>query len=171
MNYLPAFEMIKRKLPITASDGVVHVNVSYEDFLSIVKEFLRIVPVDEEWYCTTYPDIRDAIASGACASARAHFVDHGYFEGRLPYDMEVDEEWYLRVNEDVAARVRTGELRTAKEHFVSHGYIEGRRPMPATAEGRAAAPAVPSSRGEARRVDFQQRRMSLSGSVDASRQP
>ena len=41
-------------------------------------------------------------------SAQQHFVDDGYFEGRLPFPMRVDEKWYLQQNPDVADSVSHG---------------------------------------------------------------
>jgi hypothetical protein len=40
--------------------------------------------VDEVWYRETYPDVDEAIRIGRETSAKSHFVDQGYHEGRKP---------------------------------------------------------------------------------------
>lgn len=62
------------------------------------------------------------------ASARQHFLDDGYFEGRLPFPMPVDERWYLEHYPDVAESVRKGVVGSAEQHFAEDGYREGRLP-------------------------------------------
>jgi hypothetical protein len=87
------------------------------------------IDVDEAWYVRTYEDIGDAIRRGIIKSARQHFVDDGYFEGRLPFPMQVDEKWYLTENPDVAGSLRDGIVQSAQEHFEKDGYREGRLPF------------------------------------------
>jgi hypothetical protein len=55
-----------------------------EVLLSMLKKFLRVVVVDEEGYRQAYPDVAAAIESGTIMSAREHFIETGYFEGRNP---------------------------------------------------------------------------------------
>ena len=57
-----------------------------------------------------------------------HFVEDGYFEGRLPFPMKVDERWYMTQYPDVADSVRRGILQSAQAHFDEDGYREGRLP-------------------------------------------
>jgi hypothetical protein len=52
--------------------------------IELVQLFLRAVPVDEERYARVYPDVAEALADGSLPSAKAHFVEFGYFEGRSP---------------------------------------------------------------------------------------
>ena len=40
--------------------------------------------VDEAWYRQTYPDVDEAIRQGREVSAKSHFVEQGYHEGRKP---------------------------------------------------------------------------------------
>jgi hypothetical protein len=40
--------------------------------------------VDEEWYRKCYPDVDEAIRLGREVSAKSHFLDQGYHEGRKP---------------------------------------------------------------------------------------
>ncbi len=128
MNYLPPFNVLKSSVRLLSVKGQLKVDMSYDELLDLVKSFLRAVPIDETWYRTTYPDVDEAIRNGAYRSARQHFVDHGYFEGRRPYELEVDEAWYMKTYPDIQESVKTGEVESALDHFVRHGYEEGRRP-------------------------------------------
>ncbi|HEV2303092.1 MAG TPA: hypothetical protein VGR91_16110 [Stellaceae bacterium] len=128
----PSFGAIKAKLEIRAKEGSVVV-MSYEKLCALIRVFLDFVEVDEEWYKATYPDAARVIASGIFPSAKEHFIEHGYFEARLPHDVEVDEAWYYHAYPDVAATFERGGP-SAKEHFIEHGYREGRnRVRPASA--------------------------------------
>ena len=85
--------------------------------------------VDEKWYLQQYPDIAAAIATGKIKSAKDHFVNDGYFEGRLPSALQVDEKWYLQEYPDVAEGVQTGVVDSGQKHFTQIGYREGRLPF------------------------------------------
>ncbi|HVY16123.1 MAG TPA: hypothetical protein VHB27_12940 [Rhodopila sp.] len=129
MKYLPPFELIRRSIEISTIRGELHVNVTYENFIGLLRTMIRGIDVDEAWYLETYPDIGDAIRQGLVKSARQHFVDDGYFEGRLPFPMVVDEKWYLSQNPDVAESMSKGVVLSAQEHFDKDGYREGRLPF------------------------------------------
>ena len=49
-----------------------------------LRPLLAHVDVDEQAYIRAYPDVEAAIQANAYSSGRAHFVQHGYFEGRSP---------------------------------------------------------------------------------------
>jgi hypothetical protein len=99
----------------------------------LIRTLLIVVEVDEAFYLSRNPDVADGIRNGSIRSGREHFVDHGYFEGRLPYRIEVDEQWYRETHPDLAASLGDGEYATAQEHFDGPGYSEGRRPYPLNA--------------------------------------
>ena len=67
--------------------------------------------------------------NGLVQSARAHFVNDGYFEGRMPFPIHVDERYYLSQNKGVADYVRKGMLESGQQHFDENGYAEGRLPF------------------------------------------
>jgi hypothetical protein len=129
VKYLPPFELIRRSIEISTVRGELRVNVSYEDFVSILKTMIRGIEVDNAWYVQAYEDIGSAIKSGVVSSAQQHFVNDGYFEGRLPFPIVVDEHWYLTENPDVAESIRKGSVVSAQEHFDADGYREGRLPF------------------------------------------
>lgn len=128
MKYLPPFDLIRRLVEISTVRGELRVNVSYDDLINILRLLIAGIVVNEEWYLEEYPDIGQAVKDGLVKSARQHFIDDGYFEGRLPFPMNVDETWYLEQNPDVAESVRTGVVSSGQQHFSEDGYREGRLP-------------------------------------------
>jgi hypothetical protein len=129
VKYLPPFELIRRSIEISTVRGELRVNVSYEDFVGILRTMIQGIEVDETWYTRTYEDIGNAVKDGAIRSPKQHFVDDGYFEGRLPFPIPVDERWYLTENPDVAESIRKGAVDSAQDHFNKDGYREGRLPF------------------------------------------
>ncbi len=128
MKYLPPFDLIRRSVEISTVKGELRVSIAYDDFIGILRRMISGIEVNEEWYLKEYEDIAQAIRDGSVASAKQHFVDDGYFEGRLPFPMLVDERWYLRENPDVAESVRKGVVSSGDQHFAEDGYREGRLP-------------------------------------------
>ncbi len=130
MKYLPPFVVIKNEVTTLSVRGVLRVNMSYDAFLHVIKMFAAALDVDERWYLSHYDDIEKAVRSGQLSSGRKHFIDDGYFEGRLPFPIRVDEQWYLAQNPDVAEDVRKGAIASGQAHFDEFGYREGRLPFP-----------------------------------------
>jgi len=130
VSYVAPFESISKLLTVSQSPhGETIVAGSYDDLLSALRLLLTGIDVNEDWYLATNPDIAEAVAAGVTASAKSHFVEHGYFEGRLPFPIAVDERWYLLQNPDVADNVRKGVVESAQRHFELNGYREGRLPF------------------------------------------
>lgn len=128
MSYIPPFEILKQKVRVVGGNGKRRIDMKYSDFMELIKLMLRAVAVEEDWYRSRYPDVADAIKNGTYKSAKHHFVEEGYFEGRLPYEFGVDEEWYKSQYPDIGAGIKAGALGTPKEHFLAYGYNEGRLP-------------------------------------------
>jgi hypothetical protein len=130
VDYLPPFEELKSFVSFAAVKGELTVSATYAQFTNVVRTLLQGIDVDEAWYLEQYPDVADAIAKGIVASAKDHFLNDGYFEGRLPFLIKVDEAWYLEQNPGVADYIARGELQSAQQHFNDNGYREGRLPCP-----------------------------------------
>jgi hypothetical protein len=128
MTYVAPFAFLKRRYKINATADVDRVTLSYRDFQELLRSALRGIYVDEEWYLRQYPDVEEAIRSGTFKSAKHHFLQNGYFEGRRPGYCQVDEDWYLLTYPDVASAIDAELLMSATEHFHSSGYEEGRLP-------------------------------------------
>jgi hypothetical protein len=128
VKYLPPFDLIRRFVEISTVRGELRVNVSYDDFIKILRMMISGIEVDEEWYLNQYEDIARAVSDGSIASAKQHFMDDGYFEGRMPFAMPVHERWYLAQYPDVADSMRKGVVASGEQHFAEDGYREGRLP-------------------------------------------
>ena len=129
MRYLPPFDSIRRAVEISTVRGQLRVSMAYDEFVALIKSVIAGVEVDSRWYLDQNPDVADAIALGAVASATEHFAGDGYLEGRMPFPISVDERFYLEQNPDVAEGIRAGSVPSAQEHFERSGYREGRRPF------------------------------------------
>jgi hypothetical protein len=129
VKYLPPFDILKSLLTISSVKGELMVSCTYENLVQMLRQVIIGVEVDERWYLERYPDIADAIEQGKVQSARVHFVNDGYFEGRMPFPIHVDERYYLSQNKGVAEYVRKGMLESGQQHFDENGYAEGRLPF------------------------------------------
>jgi hypothetical protein len=129
MKYIPPFEILKSYVSTNADSGELMVTCTYEAFVGMIRRVLLGVDVDEAWYLSHYTDIADAIEKGLVTDARSHFINDGYFEGRMPFPIRVDEAYYLGRNAGVADFVRRGLLESGQQHFDENGYKEGRLPF------------------------------------------
>jgi hypothetical protein len=130
VKYVPPFDLIRRMVEVSTVRGELRVSLSYDDFVKILRMLISGLEVDEKWYLATHEDIAKAVTSGSVASAKQHFIDDGFFEGRLPFPIAVNERWYLAQYPDVAESVRKGVVGSAQQHFMEDGYREGRLPYP-----------------------------------------
>ena len=130
VRYIPPFSVIRKEATTATVRGKLRVNMPYESFLSVIRLILATVDVDERWYLGHYDDIATAVRNGVIASGRHHFIEDGYFEGRLPFPIHVNERWYLEQNPDVAKDVKAGRVASGQAHFDADGYREGRLPFP-----------------------------------------
>jgi hypothetical protein len=128
MPYIPPFETLRGKLQ-SVPGATGRVTLSYEDLLGVLKRVMAGVVLDEAWYLRENPDVERGIKSGILQSARQHFLDHGYFEGRMPFRITVDSVWYLTRYPDVADDLQNGRITSAQAHFDESGYREGRLPF------------------------------------------
>ena len=129
MRYIPPFDLLRRSVEISTVRGELRVSLSYDDFIKLIRLMMAGVEVDEAWYSQQYEDIGRAIRDGQVASARQHFIDDGYFEGRLPFPINVDTAWYQAQYPDVADSIRSGGVQSPQSHFDEDGYREGRLPF------------------------------------------
>jgi hypothetical protein len=127
--YLISYARLRELLGFAADDKQP-VALSADRLQQAVRMLLRAVYVDEDWYERQYPDVRDAIADGIFRSAKHHFIESGYFEGRRPARVVVDEKWYSQAYPDVSESVEFGEISSCQEHFDRYGEREGRLPTP-----------------------------------------
>ena len=129
MRYVPPFDLLRRSVEISTVRGELRVSLSYDDFIKMIRLMIAGIEVDEAWYRETYDDIGRAIQEGRIESAKRHFLDDGYFEGRLPFAVTVDEKFYEQTYPDVADSIRNGIVQSSQTHFDEDGYREGRLPF------------------------------------------
>jgi hypothetical protein len=129
MKYLPPFDVLKSYMTMETVNGELMVSCSYEHFVEMLRRMIAGISVDAGWYRSRYPDIAEAIDQGIVGSPQKHFVDDGYFEGRVPFEIKVDERYYLTANPGVSDFVRRGLLTGGQQHFDENGYQEGRLPF------------------------------------------
>ncbi len=129
MRYVPPFDLLRRSVEISTVRGELRVSLSYDDFIKMIRLMIAGIEVDEAWYRQTYDDIGRAIQEGRIESAKRHFLDDGYFEGRLPFAVNVDEKFYEQTYPDVADSIRNGIVQSSQTHFDEDGYREGRLPF------------------------------------------
>lgn len=127
---IPAYQSILAELINVREDaaGEPNLRVSIRFFKFLLQHALEGMAFDGEAYLAAYPDVREAVARGAFPDARAHFIGHGYFEGRVLGTLAVDEAWYLRTYPDIAAAIETGAFTSATDHYVQLGVFEWRHP-------------------------------------------
>jgi len=80
---LPPFQVLQKELrgmaaPYDASGKLLR------QLRPILEPVLARKPFDENWYLAAYPDVAKAVLADPSASSHAHFIRHGYFEGRAP---------------------------------------------------------------------------------------
>lgn len=121
--YARLFEQLQQN-----GENASSLSMTIGQFQACIRLILRGVEVDEEWYQRHYPDVKEAITAGVFRSAKHHFVESGYFEGRRPAPVVVDEEWYGRAYADVGEGIEFGEIQSCQDHFERYGEKEGRFP-------------------------------------------
>jgi hypothetical protein len=129
MAYDTYATLINKKL-LVPSQKTNYLAVDRNFFVETFAKLLSGIHVDERWYVSHSPDVGKAIERGEFASALDHYVKVGYYEHRMPYEIEVNEEWYLDNYPDIAAAVRQGVFPSGRAHFYQLGYREGRFPHP-----------------------------------------
>jgi hypothetical protein len=142
-------EYLKSVSARTPSTDVVEVpKPMFELMLRLLLEQMEF---DTEDYLRRNGDVAQAISRGRVGNARQHFINKGFFEGRVGGCPVVDENWYLSVNPDVASEISRGAIASARDHYVDAGAGEWRSPSKQTAETvnewrKLLAPPQPSRR-------------------------
>jgi hypothetical protein len=131
--------LLNKKL-VVPSQKTPYMAIDRNYFSTVLAPTLAGVYIDQEWYLAHSPDVADAITKGEFASAQDHYAKVGFYEHRMPYEIEVDETWYLENYPDIAAAVEKGVFPTGRAHFYQLGYREGRFPHPNFTLRAASAP-------------------------------
>ena len=114
------------KLVSFEEEGRVSVDEAF--FRALLGSMIETIEFDPTYYVTKYADIKKAIRDGVVESAHAHYVQSGYFEGRLPRRIPVNERWYVATYPDVGKALKAELFKNGQQHFEENGYREGRLP-------------------------------------------
>ncbi len=119
--------LINRKV-LVPSTRTQYIAVDKNYLVDLLKPVLRRIYVDEGWYLQNNPDVVQAIEASLVESAADHYVNFGFYEHRMPYEIIVDEGWYIAQYADVGEAVAKGMIASARDHFYAAGFKEGRIP-------------------------------------------
>jgi hypothetical protein len=133
LPYVPHIDLFLQALRINRErlDSRSKVAIDARLLKALLQVLAECAPFSQEFYLQNYADIAKAHAAGDLPDPKRHFVERGYFEGRVGAPTEVDEAWYLKRYRDVEQAARRGEVKSISEHFSHSGYAEGRSPSPA----------------------------------------
>ena len=125
---LPSFATLVNSKVLIPSTKTPYLAVEKHFLQKCLRPFVQEIRLDEAWYVRQNPDVAEGIRRRLVASAREHYVEHGFYENRMPYDIRVDEPWYLEQYPDVRAAVEREQYASAQAHFYAVGFGEGRLP-------------------------------------------
>ena len=133
--YLPHIDVLLQALRVSRDrlDSRSKIAVDPRLFMKMMRQVIAALPFDEAFYLTTYDDVATAHGNGEIGDLHSHFINAGFFEGRLGTDPSVDKDYYLRTYPDVRRAIGQGQIGSADEHFVQRGAAEGRSPNPESA--------------------------------------
>lgn len=130
VEYMPHIDLLLQALRVNRErlSSKSKVAIDAKLLRMLIQTAVEKLPFSEEFYAETYPDIGDAASSGQIPDLHRHFVEAGYFEGRLGSPPEVDEDFYTSIYKDVAVAIERGDIGSATEHYLRSGAAEGRVP-------------------------------------------
>jgi hypothetical protein len=135
-DYFPHVDLLLQSMRIDRNrlNGRGKVAIDAPVLRRLLQQAVAHLPFSAEFYADTYPDIAAASAAGQIADLHRHFVETGYFEGRLGAPPPLDDAFYLATYADVAEAVADGQVSSPADHYRRSGAAEGRAPSPALAE-------------------------------------
>jgi hypothetical protein len=134
--FVPPWDLISAHV-VDYENGGDDVVVSRKLLRFLIRGLLDQAEFDEQQYRKANPDVAEAIRHRDFANGRDHFLNVGYFEGRMGAT-PVQETWYLARNPDVAAAKQSGELESGELQYRLAGAKEWREPNPQSAKWVAA---------------------------------
>lgn len=134
-EYFPHVDLLLKSLRIDRNrlSGRSKIAIDAPLLRRIIQCAIERLPFSEDFYRRTYPDIAAAAAAGRIADLHRHFIDTGYFEGRLGAPPGVDDGYYRAAYQDVSEAIAEGSVSSAHDHYMQAGAAEGRVPTKALA--------------------------------------
>jgi hypothetical protein len=130
VEYVPHIELLLRALRINRDrlNSKSKIAIDAKLLRTLLETIAAAQDFSEEFYLGTYPDIAEAHAAGQITDLKRHFVELGFFEGRMGAPPPVDESYYLGLYKDIEAAVQHGDVKSGAEHYMRSGAAEGRIP-------------------------------------------
>ena len=128
--HVPHVDLLLRGMRITRERLQSRSKVAVEAKIlrALIQAAVHHAPFDPHFYLATYPDVAEAHRAGTVTDLHEHYIETGYFEGRVGAPGNVDEPFYAAEYPDVAKAVQDGLFSTGSEHYVRSGAAEGRLP-------------------------------------------
>lgn len=129
-DYFPHMDLLLQAMRIDRDrlNGRGKVAIDARLLRRLIQCAIERLPFSADFYLRTYPDIAAAAAGGQITDLHRHYVDTGYFEGRMGAPPGVDEARYRAAYQDVAEAIAEGRFASAGEHYMASGAAEGRVP-------------------------------------------
>ena len=106
------------------------VSVNSEFLRHLMTEIARTHRFDAQFYLATYPDVEAAHIAGDITNLHQHYLQSGYFEGRLPHEPAFDPKWYFEHYPDLAGSYSADDKAGLHRHYLDTGMAEGRLGSP-----------------------------------------
>ncbi len=132
-RYIPHIDLLTQSMRITRErlNSRSKIAIDAKLLRLILQNLISLMPFSESFYRQTYTDLAEAAAAGHIPDLHRHYIETGFFEGRLGAPPEVDDAFYLATYPDVATAIERGEVDSATKHYMGSGVAEGRIPSAA----------------------------------------
>ena len=129
-EYLPHIDLLLQSLRVNRErlNSKAKIAIDARLLRGLLQALAARLPFSEAFYLEAYPDVAEAFAAGTIPDPHRHFVEAGYFEGRVGAPPGVDEAFYLALYKDIGSAVARGDLPSGAEHYLRTGVAEGRVP-------------------------------------------
>ncbi len=132
-QYVPHVDLLAQAMRVSRErlNSRLKIAIDAKLLRLILQNLIALMPFSEEFYRATYTDLDAAAASRQIPDLHRHYVETGYFEGRMGAPPVVDEVFYIATYPDVATAIQRGEVASATEHYIRSGAADGRIPSAA----------------------------------------
>lgn len=129
-EYLPHVDLLLQAMRINRErlNSRSKIAIDAKLLRALLQAVVVRLPFSAEFYARSYPDIAAAAAAGQIPDLHRHYVETGYFEGRMGAPPPVEDEYYIAAYKDVAQAIQRGDVASASEHYLRSGASEGRVP-------------------------------------------
>jgi hypothetical protein len=129
-QYLPHIDLLLQAMRINRErlNSRSKIAIDAKLLRTLLQAVVVHLPFSAEFYQDSYPDIAAAAESGQIPDLHRHYVETGYFEGRIGAPPPVDDDFYVAQYKDVAQAIQRGDVGSPAEHYLRSGASEGRVP-------------------------------------------